>query len=353
MLHLGIDQHKKYSQVHAINDKGEVIFQGKINNSKEEFISLRKRFDDKEKVQSVIEASRTWIIYDLLEELNFNPKIANPVKTKAIAEAQVKTDSIDARTLAYLLKSDLIPQVHIADRETRRIKNILRQRLWLVKFQTSLKNRIHHILDRNHLTRSNVELTDIFGQKGREWIEKAKKELPDTEKLLLKESLDLLDVVIDHVKGLNKLLKSNLKLEKETELCKSLPGIGDTFGAIIALEIWGINRFPTKKKLVGYAGLAPTTYSSGGKTFHGKLFWQCNKLLKYAFCEGAWAAIKTSPYFRSYYQRLKGRVGSQKAIIGVAKKLCEMTWYCLKEQRPYEERIYKRRDLDLKVCQTH
>lgn len=351
MIHLGIDQHKRYSQVHAINDKGEVLFQGKVNSSKEEFVKLRERFANQE-IQSVIEASRTWIIYDILDELNFNPKVANPLKTKAIAEAQVKTDSIDARTLAYLLKADLVPEVHVADKEIRRIKNILRQRLWLVKFQTSIKNRIHHILDRNHLT-EHIELTDIFGQKGMEWIEKAKEELVETERLLLEESLDLLDAVSKQVSELKKVLKSNLRLKEEIAICKSLPGVGDVFGALIALEIWDINRFLTKKKLVGYAGLAPSTYSSGGKTYHGKLFWQCNKLLKYAFCEGAWAAIKTSPYFRSYYQRLKERIGSQKAIIGVAKKLCEMLWYCLKEKRSYEERVYKRRDLSLKLCQTH
>lgn len=363
MIHLGIDHHKSYSQIHAINDNGEVLFRGKLNNSMEEFINLKNELGNEE-IHSVVEASRTWVVYDLLEEIGFNPIVANPMKTKAIAEAQIKTDSIDAATLASLLKADIVPKVNVAPKDIRLIKNILRQRLWLVKMQTATKNRMHNILDRNHL-QADSKITDTFGTKGRRWIEALCKDskVPQSEKKLLEDSIIFLDQIVEQVKATNKLLKENLNvMTKEIDICKSLPGIGEIFGPLIALEIWNINRFANESKLVGYAGLASTTYSSGGKTYHGRLLPFCNKLLRYAYCEAAWSAIRSSRFFSEYYERLKKRVGSQKAIVAVAKKLCEISWHCLKEKRLYEERIYKRRDFkvinknkvnkDLKVCRS-
>jgi len=335
-----------------MNDNGEVVFKGRLNNNMDEFIKLRNQLGD-DQIQSVVEASRTWVVYDLLEKLQFNPKVANPLKTKAIAEAQIKTDSIDAQILSCLLKGDLIPEVKVAPYEVRRVKNIIRQRMWLVKFQTAMKNRIHHILDRNHIS-FGTGISDLFGVQGRKWMKTVSKELPKSEGELLNENLELLEGVELHVKNIKGLLREHLNMKREVEICKSLPGVGDVFGPLIALEIWDINRFSSESKLVAYAGLTPTTYSSGGKTFHGKLLPQSNKLLRYAFCEAAWAAIKSSPYFGSYYQRLRERLNPQKAIVGVARKMCEITWYCLQEQRVYEERVYKRWEgkEKSKVCQT-
>lgn len=363
MIHLGIDHHKRYSQIHAINDDGEVLFRGRLDNSMEEFINLKNQLSSNEEIHSVVEASRDWVVYDLLEDLGFNPIVANPMKTKAIAEAQIKTDSIDAATLAYLLKADIIPKVNIPNKDIRMIKYILRQRLWLVKTQTAIKNRIHSLLDRNHLV-SSPQMTDIFGAKGKQWLESIcnNNQIPKSDIELLKENIGLLKQIVEHIKAINKLLRDNLGiLANEINICKSLPGVGEIFGPIIALEIWDINRFPSESKLVGYAGLASTTYSSGGKTYHGRLLPFCNKLLRYAYCEAAWTAVKSSPFFQAYYERLKKKCGSNKAIIAAGRKLCEISWHCLKEKRLYEERVYKRRDFegnkkssckDLKVCQS-
>jgi len=65
----------------------------------------------------------------------------------------------------------------------------------------------------------------------------------------------------------------------------------------VALEIDRIERFPSAAKLAAYAGLVPTTYSSGGHTFHGKLMPQTNKWLRWALVEAAWVAIGLDPYF--------------------------------------------------------
>ena len=113
---------------------------------------------------------------------------------------------------------------------------------------------------------------------------------------------------------------------------------------MVALEIDNITRFSVAPKLASYAGLVPSTYASGGKTFHGHLLHMSNKWLKWAFVEAAWVAMRSSPYFRAYYENRKRRKGSHVAIIALARR-SEIVWHVLNEKRAYEERpitIYKK-----------
>jgi len=101
----------------------------------------------------VMEACWNWgWLCDLLGEIDEVGQVvlAHPYKTRLIAEAQVKTDRIDAQTLAKLLRGDLIAQSHAPSAATRVRKHLLRQRLFWVRPRTMLRNRIHAILDRQH-----------------------------------------------------------------------------------------------------------------------------------------------------------------------------------------------------------
>ena len=108
------------------------------------------------------------MMYDLLEELGIKTVVAHPLKIRAIADAKIKSNSIDAKTLAHLLRADLIPEVHVPPKEVREQKNLLRHRLWLVRLQTMTENRIHQLIDRNHVKRPMVK--NIFGVAGRTFL---------------------------------------------------------------------------------------------------------------------------------------------------------------------------------------
>jgi transposase len=169
MIHIGIDHHKKYSHAVAMTDAGEICWDGRLASDLEAFQALKEALPSNEPVQCVLEAGRNWgILYDALEELGMNPKLANPLQMRLIAETFTKTDKIDATTHATILKAGLTPLVHVPSKEVRDQKNLLRQRIWLVRMQTMLKNRIHNIVDRNHL--KAPEKTDLFGSFGRAWM---------------------------------------------------------------------------------------------------------------------------------------------------------------------------------------
>ncbi|MGB9276122.1 MAG: transposase [Terrimicrobiaceae bacterium] len=117
---------------------------------------------------------------------------------------------------------------------------------------------------------------------------------------------------------------------------RSLPGMGPILAAVVVSEIDGIERFPSAQKLCGYAGLCPSTHSSGGKTFQGKLFRHCNKWLRWAFVEAAWVAIGCSAYFMDFYKRKRalGRKPSL-AILATARLMPRITWQLLTQRRAY------------------
>jgi transposase len=168
MLYAGVDTHKHYTQVVVTDSTGNRVAQSSLQNDAASFKDFFLQFN--EPTKAVLEAGRTWgVIYDLLEDIGIDPVLANPLKTRAIAEAKIKTDTIDARTLADLLRADMIPLVRVPSKEVRAQKNLLRQRLWLVGLRTMVKNRIHHIIDRNHVILSPC--SDIFGTAGRRLLD--------------------------------------------------------------------------------------------------------------------------------------------------------------------------------------
>lgn len=336
-LFIGIDHHKKYCQVCIMNQLGQIVWENSIPNSADAFASLKNKFLDAS-FSCVIETSRNWgMLYDTLDDLGMNPVLAHSAKIRWIAESRIKTDKIDARVLASLLRTDLIPAIHVPPRHVRRQKTLLRQRLWLVSEQTRLKNRIHDIIDRNRL--APPDTSDLFGTAGRTWMSRLS--LPDVDHKLLMSQLAMLDHIQLQIKQTTRWIHDIVKTYPFAKILQTLPGLGPLLTPLVALEIYTADRFPSVERFVSFCGLAISTYSSGGKTYHGHLIPQANRYLRYAFVEAAWSAVRHSPYFSAYFRRLSIRLGRPKAIVAVARKLCQIAYQCLKENRPYEERPYK------------
>ena len=337
MIHLAVDHGKKFSHAVALTDTGEVLFDAEIASTLEGFASIKEALPPGEAVQSVVEAGWNWgKAFDALEDLGLNPKLSNPIKSRFIAESFTKTDRIDATTHAIMLKAGITPMVHVPVKEVRDQKNLLRQRFWLVRLSTMIKNRVHSIIDRNHL--QPPARTDLFAGHGRAWMNALTLREPDDK--LLKAHLELFDFVRSGTRQAEKWVDAALKDNPMIPILESLPGVGKILGAMIALEIDIIHRFHSPAKLAAYCGLVPSTYSSSGTTYHGRMI-PSNRHLKYAFVEAAWNAVRVSPYFCAYYERLKERKGACKAIGAAARRLSEIAYFCMKQGRPYEERPYR------------
>jgi transposase len=165
MNYIGIDIHKKYSVGCVQDERGQIVRRERIEGNRVEGF---RRCLWGERGRAVIEASWNWTkIYEILEELEGIEEVvlANPLRTRLIADAQIKTDKVDAAALATLLRGNLVARAHVPDRGTRLRKQELRQRLSWARLRTRIRHRIHALLARQH----DLELpqcTDLFGQRG-------------------------------------------------------------------------------------------------------------------------------------------------------------------------------------------
>lgn len=338
MKYIGIDHHKQYFVATVMDQNGEVISKERIPTDRKAIRDYFKRVNGDGELKAVIEASYGWnYIYDEIRELVKEIKVAHPLKTRAIAEAKIKTDSIDSEVLAHLLRADLIAEAYAPEFETRDKKNLLRYRTSLTKIRTMLKNMVHALLTRNHIEESEFrKLTDKFGKKGKAYMRLFKLRGNDTE--ILNHYLDLIEVIQEKVVKVEEKIKETFQKDEICELLDSIPGIGELSAVLIRYEIDEIERFSSASKLCSYAGLVPSTYSTGSRTYHGKITKQGNKWLRWTLTEVAQRAIVKDLWLRGYYRRIAKRGGSKKARIAVARILLEIIYRVWKERRPYYER---------------
>ena len=334
MLYLGVDHHMKTSHLTVTDESGQILKRKGIATRQDELLKALEEFEG-EPIKAVLEASYSWgKMYDWLGEVADDVILAHPQKVRAIADARIKTDTIDSETLAHLLRADLIPEAYACSSETRAVKRVLRQRMFLVRVQTMFKNRIHATVNQHDLSRP--KLSDLFGAQGMRWLSSI--DLPYPDNMILSEDLRLLSEVRERISATEGLIKDLSRGDQAVKLLKSIPGIGDFFSVLIRYEVGDITRFRLPDKFASYTGLIPSTYSSGEKTFHGKLTKRGNKYLRWAFIEAVRPAVMTSPELRAYHDRIRRRKGAGDARVATARKLACITWYVWTEQRLYEIR---------------
>lgn len=338
MNYVGIDIHKRYSVLCALDEQGRKLKEARIEGGcASGFAQFFKGLEGSSK--AVIEACWNWgVTHDLLEELEEVEEIilAHPLKTRLIADAQIKTDRLDAFGLGTLLRGNLVARAHIPGKATRARKNLLRQRLYWARLRTMLRNRLHALLDRQR----GLELpqcSDLFGVKGLSFLRGLR--LPEPDGTLLCEQLALHDLIATQMRAQERRIAVEFAPEETSRHLLSVPGIGQTLAAVISSEVDDIQRFATADKLCAYAGVVPTTQASGGKVYHGGLLPWCNKWLRWALVEASWVAVGCSPYFGSLYRqhRQRGKKANT-AITIVARRLCRIVWQLLSQKRDFEKR---------------
>jgi len=205
-----------------------------------------------------------------------------------------------------------------------------------VRLQTITKNRIHQLIDRNHI--KALPVRSLFGKIGRGFLKSLN--LSGIDQRLLKDHLELLDSLHEHIRKTEVWIDKELKDNPLIDIMITLPGFGKILSALAALEIDDINRFSTPAKFASYCALIPSTFATGGKVYHGNLIPTGNRWRRYSFIEASWVATRSSYYCRAYFERIKHRKSSNVAIVALARRLSEIPYKCLKERRAYEERPY-------------
>src|SRR5262249_41637522 len=163
---IGLDVHRDFAQV-AIWQGGVVSEAGRFATTPEGGRAFAAGLGPGD--EGAVEATgNSWAMAALLASRAGRVVVSNPVKTRAIAEANVKTDKVDAQILAQLLAADFLPPVWRPDAQTAALRRQVLRRAHLVRQRTRLKNQVHAILHRNLIPRCPA--SDLFGIKGRAWL---------------------------------------------------------------------------------------------------------------------------------------------------------------------------------------
>jgi transposase len=207
--------------------------------------------------------------------------------------------------------------------------------MYLVRLRTSVKNRLHGLVGRQEekYRKDMPAGRDLFGKLGMNWLNNL--ELPEPEASMLKNMLSLLDGLTELIKESNQWIKTMFESDPICQRLKTIPGIGMFLAVLIRFEIDTIDRFSSVSKLHSFAGMVPTTHSSGGKTYHGKLIKSCNHWLKWGLIESVWPAITHDPWLRKIYYGKKKHKHTNVAKSIVAKKILSLVYKVWKEERNY------------------
>jgi transposase len=167
LRYAGLDVHKRVVQACILDEGGQIVHQDRFELTGPTLVGFAQSHLGPQCHVALEATTNTWAIVALLRLHVAEVVVSNPLKTRAIAEAQIKTDKIDARVLADLLRCNYLPRVWQPDDQTQRIRRLVSRRASVVADRTGIKNRLHSVLAMR-LLRPPVE--DLFGTRGLAWL---------------------------------------------------------------------------------------------------------------------------------------------------------------------------------------
>src|SRR3954463_4828998 len=304
MQYLGIDWGTRRASWCALDGHG-ALREGVIPADQDGLARLAVTVGTDEEVRGCIEmmSGAVWV-RDRLALVGWDIRLADARKVKSIAPLACKTDRVDARVLADLVRRDLVPEVWVPGLEERANRERLRRRSHLIRLRTSAMNRSFGLLTQWGLRRNLTAL-----RKPDAISELAGHGVPPVWRQSITTLLAVIDDLDTQLAVLERELRPVARGDDRVKLLTTIPGIGELLGLTIAAEIGDIARFPSARKLVGYSGLTPTIKQSGQSSRTGRLSKAGPATLRWAAVEAAQQAWRPNSPWHGLYVDVKRRHG--------------------------------------------
>jgi transposase len=322
---VGLDVHKRYLVAAAVDpDRNEVMSPRHVPLARLD-AWVRKTLTPQDAV--VLEmTTNTFQLHDDLQPYVFSVTVVHPPHVALITRAQVMTDKIAARTLAKLHAVGLLPPVWVPPPEVRDERALVAQRSKMLRLSTQAKNRLHAVLHRHHLLPPEG---DPFTPGKHEWW--LGLEVSALERARIQCDLDVLVFAQTQIAHLEEAMTALAAQDERVLLLVQIPGIAWLTALTLLAAIGDISRFPTAKHLVGYAGLGVRVHDSGQTRHSGRITKAGRRDIRAAMVEAAHTASRTHAHWREELARLEPRLGKNKAIVAIARKLLVTVWHVLTE----------------------
>lgn len=328
--YIGVDLHKNQFTVCFMQKSGGYKIQI-FKVSKQGIAEFKKALVKQDEIAVESTGNTAYFVREIEARVK-EVKVINPTQFKIISSSVKKTDEHDAVTIARYLSKGLIPEVRMRTKEESQVASLIGTRDKFVKLRTTLKNKIHNILNANGI----VTKRETLG---------SEKTLESVLKLDIDEAyLFELRVIIEQLRSLNKsiddiskeLVERGKKIDGHKGLT-SITGIGDISATILLNTIGNVEDFADDKKLAAYIGIVPRVYVSNETSQYGHITKMGNKIARTALVQSTLIAIRYNMYLRKFYYKLKAKKGSGKAIIATSRKLLTIIYRTLKNNWVFED----------------
>lgn len=327
---IGLDVHRNFAQV-AILDDGVVKDHGRFAMEREAVLAFANKVLTKDD-DVVLEATgNTAIIVRLLTPFAHRVVIANPLQVRAIAWAKVKTDKIDAATLARLHAAQFLPEVWMPPEDVELRRRVIAERTQLVGQMTRLKNRIQSILHANLVPK---ETGRIFSKRSRARLEALP--LPaDQMRMALRHHDELVRLAAE-LAVIDRDVAQHALGDPDVKRLMTIGGVDSIVAASVLAAIGDIGRFSSPDKLVSYLGLNPSVHQSGDHpAYHGHITHQGRGHARGMLVEAAWSIASSTGPLSAFFHRISVKRCKSVAAIATARKLAVLIWHMLTKQQDY------------------
>jgi transposase len=320
---IGIDLHKYYLLATGVDEAGEKIYGPKRVDLLELEAWIRNTITHEDAV--ALEATaNAFMVHDALAPYAHSVIVVHPPHLAVIVRAQVKTDKKAAYQLARLHAKGLLEGIWVPPQDIRDLRTLVAQRRKMVNMKTQVKNRLQGVLHRYSIP---LPEGPLFHADQKAWWFA----LPFTplELVRIKSDWEALEFAQNQIALLEEQMGAWAAQEERVARLFQLTGIGLIAAVTLLAAIGDISRFPSAAHLVGYAGLGARVHDSGMTTRTGGITKAGRRDMRAVLVESAQVGVLHDPRWKAELARLEPRLGRNKAIVAVARKMLVVIWHIL------------------------
>lgn len=315
--YVGLDVHRKSISYCVKQADGTIVREGKISSTRTALAQWCQSFDAPWSCGLEATICSHWI-YREVEGYAAETRMGNPSRLKAISTAKRKNDTLDARTLADLLRCNLFPCCYVPPEAYQPLRSYLRERAFLVRARVMFKNKTAGLLIERGV---NYDTRKLHGKRYYQTLlEENAGIVHDIGPLLAFNRRQIEQLQVMHEFILRELARQPL-LQARLENLKSIDGVGDITALTWAVETGEPSRFPNERHAISYCGLCAPERASAGKPRRGPLSKQRNALLQSTLIEAAHLALQHNQKLRATYEAECQRGAQNRAVLAVARRL--------------------------------
>jgi transposase len=326
--YIGVDLHRNCFSICVLDEDGFSRVRKWSLKQLSRFVKELRPTDE----LAVEVVGNTRLFYNAVIEYVARIVVVNPMQFKVISQSVKKTDANDARALALFLSKGLLPEVRMKDEKHAQVASLTQTRSTMVKSRTALKNKVNNILSAHGINLKKEAMS-------------SEKALADITRMRLDPIVKVeLCLIVEQIRSLNQSVAKLDKIIKEEGQAlegyvnlTSIKGIGGLGASILLSVIGDVRDFGDAGKLAAYLGIVPRVHNSNEKERLGRITKRGSKLARSTLVQCALIAKRYNGYLANFYDRIKARRGTGKAIIALARKFLGIIYNTLKNDWIFED----------------